>query len=122
MEKISSSLCLNSDIGVSGNMYGGRLLYLMDEAAAIYAMRHTGEPRIVSRKFSGVEFHSPVTLGEVLEFYADNPRRGNTSFSFEIIVLVNGERRFSSSCVFVAVDARGNKKPIDWSFADRAHQ
>ena len=83
MEKITSSICLTGDIGTSGNMYGGRLLYLMDEAAAIYAMRSTGEKRMVSRKFSEVEFTSPVHVGEILEFYADNPHRGRTSFSFD---------------------------------------
>lgn len=114
MEKITSSICLTGDIGTSGNMYGGRLLYLMDEAAAIYAMRSTGEKRMVSRKFSEVEFTSPVHVGEILEFYADNPHRGRTSFSFDIIVMVEQVRRFSGSCVFVALDENGVKKPIQW--------
>ncbi len=114
MEKIMSKLCLTGDIGVNGNMYGGRLLFLMDEAAAIYARQSTGEPAMVSRRFSGVEFTSPVKLGEILDFYADQPRRGTTSFSFDIVVLVKGVPRFRANCVFVATDEHGNKKAIDW--------
>ncbi len=117
MEKITSKMCLNGDVGIHGNMFGGQLMYLMDEAAAIYAVQYTGVKRIVSRKFSAVEFHAPVRRGEILEFFADNPKRGNTSFSFDIIVKVEGNRRFQSSCVFVAIDENGEKTPIDW---DRA--
>ena len=114
MEKISSSICLAGDIGVSGNMYGGRLLYLMDEAAAIYAMRYSGEKRMVSRKFSEVEFRYPVHTGDVLEFYADNPVRGTTSLSFDILVMVDGLLKFHSNCTFVAVGEDGRKKVINW--------
>ncbi len=115
MIRISSHLCLGSDIGVSGNMYGGRLLYLMDEAAAIFAKRYTGAPRLVTRSFSGVDFHSPCKLGDILDFYADNPVKGNTSVQFDLLVLVEGEQRFSSHCAFVAVDENGRKTPIDWN-------
>ncbi len=119
MVKITSKMCLNDDVGVYGNMFGGRLLSIMDESAAIFARLYTGEKRIVSRKFSGVEFHSPVKLGEILCVYADNPKHGTTSFSFDIVVIVNETRRFQASCVFVAVDADGRKKTIDWSHAPK---
>ena len=114
MEKISSHLCLYGDIGVSGNMYGGRLLFLMDEAAAIYARKATGEARIVTRRFSAVEFKQPVKVGEILDFYAENPVCGTTSFSFDIVVMVCSCRRFEASCTFVALDQNGCKKAIDW--------
>ena len=117
MFKITSKMCLNGDVGIHGNMFGGRLLALMDESAAIYAKLYTREKHIVSRKFSGVEFHSPVKLGDILEVYADHPKRGNTSFSFDIIVIVDSTRHFEASCVFVAVDENGTKKSIDWSKA-----
>lgn len=111
---------MSSDIGCSGNMYGGRLLYLMDEAAAIYAMQVTKEPKLVSRKFSEVQFTSPVKLGDILEFYGSNPVKGKTSFSFDIIVLVDGLQRFQASCTFVAIDENGAKKLIDWSATELA--
>lgn len=115
MYKISSKICLSSDVGVYGNMFGGRLLALMDEAAAVYARLYTGEKRIVSRNFSGVEFHSPIKEGEILEVFADNPRHGRTSFTFDIHVIVGENRRFCATCVFVALDEEGKKKEIDWS-------
>lgn len=117
MYKITSRICLNSDVGVHGNMFGGHLLAVMDEAAAIYAKMYTGVRRIVSRSFSGVEFRYPIREGEIFELFADNPRRGKTSFTFDIIVLVGENRRFNATCVFVAVDENGNKQEIDWSKA-----
>ncbi len=115
--KISSKLCLNFDLGVNGNMFGGRLMALMDEAAAIFAIQSTGEKNVVSRNFSAVEFRYPVKLGDILEFWACNPKRGKTSIAFDLEVLVDGIKRFTASCVFVAVDEHGNKKEIDWDSA-----
>ena len=117
MEKVLSHLCLYSDLGVSGNMYGGKLLQLMDEAAAVYAIESTGESDIVTRAFSAVEFKSPVKPGEILDFYAEDPVCGRSSFSFTIAVLVRGVRRFEARCTFVAVDPGGGRKNIDWEKA-----
>ena len=122
MEKISSHLCLYGDIGVSGNMYGGRLLFLIDEAAAIYARKATGESRIVTRRFSAIEFKQPVKVGEILDFYAEDPVPGNTSFSFSIVVMVRNCRRFEASCTFVALNHDGSKKNIDWKHAPISSQ
>lgn len=117
MYKITSKICLSGDVGVNNNMFGGHLLAVMDEAAAIYAKQYTGCKRLVTRCFSGVEFKYPIHEGEIYELYADNPKRGKTSFSFDIVVLVGQNRHFSASCVFVAIDENGNKQEIDWSKA-----
>lgn len=110
-----SYLCLTSDLGVSGNMFGGRLMSLLDQAAAIYATQTTLEPRVVSRKFSEIEFKSPVNVGDILEIYAGNPRKGHTSIAFDVVVSVGRVERFHASCVFVATNPDGSKKAIDWS-------
>jgi len=121
MFKISTKICLNGDLGIDGRMYGGKMLFLMDEAAAVFAKIYTQEPSIVTRRFSAVEFSTPVFLGDILEFWADEPKRGTTSVSFVIKVFVAGVERFRADCVFVALDEQGHKKPIDWARADSAY-
>ncbi len=117
MYRIATRICLTGDIGISGNMFGGRMLEIMDESAAIYARIYTGGQRMVSRKFSGVEFRAPVKLGEILEIYAGNAKHGNTSLSFDVIVIAGETKRFQAECVFVATDEHGAKTPVDWSRA-----
>ena len=110
MERINSHLCMTSDIGMSGNLFGGKLMAWMDEAAAIYAMKITSEKYVVTRRFSECLFTHPIHLGELAEIYCGNHKRGRTSVSFSIDVRVDDESRFQAECTFVAVDEHGNKK------------
>ncbi len=112
--RVTTHICMTSDIGNSGNLFGGKMMMWMDEAAAIYAMWATGENRIVTRYFSEVQFQSPVKNGQLIDFYCGNPRKGNTSITFELEVVSGGERKLGAECTFVAIDVHGNKKSIQW--------
>lgn len=103
---------MTKDVGCGGNLFGGNMLAWIDEAAAIYAMEYTGEPRMVTRKFCDMFFDCPVKVGEVIRFIAEPVKEGITSFSFRIKANVNNNNVFSVECVFVCVDENGNKKII----------
>jgi acyl-CoA thioesterase YciA len=111
-EKITSRICLVQNLGSHGNLFGGDMLAWMDEAAAIYAMKITGEHQIVSVKFGEIIFKKPVKENDIVEYYCENPRFGTTSVSFEITAEVKGERIFRTDCVFVVVDKNGKPKAI----------
>ncbi|MBO5760450.1 MAG: hypothetical protein J6S53_02780 [Lentisphaeria bacterium] len=115
--KITTHICKTLDLGVSGNLFGGQLMYWLDEAASVYAIWATGEPKVVTRRISEASFHKPIHTGELLVFNCIEPRKGKTSFSFKVLVVVGSEIRFQAECTFVAVDEKGNKKLIDWSKA-----
>ncbi len=115
MTRITTHLVLTGDIGVSGNLFGGKVMAWMDEAAAIYAMWATGGAKVVTRRFSEILFDKPVHNGEQLEFHCGNPRKGKTSITFAIIAKVGSDVKFQAECTFVAVDDQGNKTDIDWS-------
>ena len=115
--KITTHICKTLDLGVSGNLFGGQLMYWLDEAASVYAIWATGEKRIVTRRISEVLFNKPIHTGELLIFNCVEPRKGKTSFSFKVLVVVGSEIRFQAECTFVAVDENGQKKLIDWSKA-----
>ena len=92
-------------------------MYWLDEAASVYAIWATGEKRVVTRRISEAFFNKPIHAGELLIFNCVEPKKGKTSFSFKVLVVVGSEIRFQAECTFVAVDDEGNKKLIDWSKA-----
>lgn len=115
--KITTHICKTLDVGVSGNLFGGQLMYWLDEAASVYAIWATGEQKVVTRHISEASFHKPIRVGELVVFNCVEPKRGKTSFSFKVLVVVGSEIRFQAECTFVAVDEQGNKKAIDWTKA-----
>ena len=115
LSRITSHLVMTGDLGVSGNLFGGKVMAWMDEAAAIYAMWATGSEKVVTRRFSEILFDKPVRNGELLEFYCGRPKQGRTSITFDIVASVRGRVKFQAECTFVAVNQDGSKKEIDWA-------
>lgn len=113
--KITTHFCKTSDLGTSGTLFGGQLMYWLDEAAAVYAIRAMGQRRVVTKRFSEAVFQKPIYQDELLEFYCVDPKPGNTSLSFRVLVKVGDEIRFQTECTFVAVDEQGRKKAVDWA-------
>lgn len=113
--KITTHFCKTSDLGTSGTLFGGQLMYWLDEAAAVYAIRAMGQRRVVTKRFSEAVFQKPIYQDELVEFYCVDPKPGNTSLSFRVLVKVGDEIRFQTECTFVAVDEQGRKKAVDWS-------
>jgi acyl-CoA thioesterase YciA len=111
-EKVTSKMCLVQNLGTQGNLFGGNMLAWMDEAAAIYAMQVTGEHRIVSVKFAEIIFKKPVKENDIIDYYCENPKLGNTSITFKISAEVRGKEIFSTECVFVVVDENDRPKAI----------
>ncbi len=85
---ITRHLCLNRDLGVGGNLFGGVMLSWIDEAAGIYAMLVIGSEMIVTRAFEHAEFHHPVRLGDLVEFIADGYKIGRTSITVNLRVVI----------------------------------
>ena len=48
MYHINTILVKESDIGQHGNLFGGRLLYVLDESAASFAMQICDTPNVVT--------------------------------------------------------------------------
>ena len=95
-----------------GNVHGGVILKVADEAAAICAMRHARRP-CVTVAIDSVSFHSPVHVGELLALTAALTYVGRTSM--EVRVQVHAENPISGVIthtnsayfVFVALDTQG---------------
>lgn len=113
MEKVSSKLCMLKDVGLNNNLFGGNLMSWIDETAAIFALKTTGEKRLVTLRFGEIFFKKPVKIGDIVDFYCFDVLIKNTSITFKIKANIDNELVFLTDCTFVAVDENGNKKTIN---------
>lgn len=107
-----SELVLPNDANPLGNLLGGKVMHLMDVAAAIAATRHARRP-VVTVSVDGIEFRHPVKVGHVVHLEARVNHTGTTSMEIGVEVEsenpLTGERLHTSSAflTFVALDDHG---------------
>jgi acyl-CoA hydrolase len=110
-----TELVIPNDTNRLGNLLGGRLMHLIDIAAAIAASRHTHRV-CVTASLDELHFHHPVKQGEVVILKASVNRVFNTSLEVGVRVikenLFTGEKQHTNSAylMFVAIDDDG--KPV----------
>ena len=97
---------------VLGDLFGGNLMALVDQAAAVAALRHAGG-RAVTASIDRVDFRERITVGSLVTVEATVDFVGNTSMDISVEVyaenVTTGERRHTHSAhvVFVAIDEHG---------------
>ncbi len=107
-----TELVLPNDTNQLGNLLGGKLMHLMDIAAAISAARHTGLV-CVTASVDRVDFLHPTRLGQVGILKASVNRVFRTSMEVGVKVycedLKTGKRHHSNSAymTFVGLNAEG---------------
>lgn len=111
-ELIMKKMCYEKDLGRNKNLFGGNMLAWMDEASSIFAYQVCQEARMVTLRYGEVYFKKQVKMGDIIEFYCTEIKRGNTSFTFSVVAQVNDLDVFSTDCTFVAIDDEGKKKSI----------
>ena len=112
-----TELVLPNDTNTFGNLMGGRLMYWMDIAAALAAMKHCGAP-VVTASVDNISFENPIRLGNVVHIEAKLTRAFNSSM--EVHLDVWGEDaiqqfRYKSNeayYTFVALDPAGKPRPV----------
>jgi len=102
---------------LAGNVHGGSILKLLDQAAYACAARYAGG-YVVTLSVDQVTFLKPVHVGELLTLLASVNYTGRTSMEVGIKVFAEeihkGAIRHTNSCFFtmVAVDADGHSVPV----------
>ena len=108
---------LPNDANPLGNLLGGRIMYLMDIAAAIAAHRHSNS-YVVTASLDYVDFRNPIRVGDLVILKSQVNRVFRTSMEVGLKVfsenVLTGERKHTSSAyvTFVALDANGNPKLV----------
>ena len=100
-----------------GNVHGGWIMKLIDEAGAIVASRHARKP-VVTVVVDSIRFCAPVHVGDLVHVRARLTQVWRTSMEVEVEVeaeaLLTGERRVTSTAylVYVAQDEAGRPTPV----------
>jgi acyl-CoA hydrolase len=100
------------DANASGNVHGGTVMKLVDEAAGLAAIRHSRQ-RVVTASMDRMTFLVPIQVGELVTFTATVNAAWNTSMEVGVRVQAEsprtGETHHASTAylTMVAVDADG---------------
>ena len=111
-------LMMPRDTNAHGTIFGGVILSYIDQAGAIEARRH-GAQLIVSVSMDKVVFHQPVFVGDLVSFWTETVRVGNTSITTKVVVdairASDATQRVTvteATVVYVNVDEKGKPAPI----------
>ena len=102
-----------TEANVLGNVHGGVLMKICDEAGALAAMKHARRP-VVTVTVDSMSFHSPVHIGNLLTVKAEVTWVGRTSLETRLVVtsedIVAGEVTHTNTAyyVYVALGEDGN--------------
>jgi acyl-CoA hydrolase len=97
---------------VRGDLFGGELMALVDQAAAVAAIRHAGGPAVTA-SIDRVDFRERIPVGSLVSCLATVDFVGNSSMDITVDVYAErvstGERRHTNRAhvVFVAIDETG---------------
>jgi len=97
-----------------GNVHGGWIMKLMDEAGALACMRHA-QSRVVTVAVDRMMFRQPIRLGDLVSISAEVSYAGNTSMEAQVNVTaenpITGECVYTNSAFFVYVALGDDDKP-----------
>ena len=106
------------DTNPMGTIFGGLILSYIDQAGVVEAKQHTDKP-LVTVAMHEVKFIAPVFVGDLVSFYAELVRIGNTSITIRVTVEAkraappHGTARVTQAeVVYVAVAEPGHAIPI----------
>lgn len=80
-----------------GNVHGGWVMKLMDEAGALACMRHS-QSRVVTVAVDRMSFKQPIHLGDLVTIIAEVSYAGRTSM--EARIEVSAENPITGECVY----------------------
>src|SRR5436190_18290354 len=115
---VMTELVLPNDTNNFGNLMGGRLMYWMDIAAALAAMKHCAAP-VVTASVDNISFETPIKIGNVVHIEAKVTRAFNSSM--EVHMKVWGEDaiqqyKYKSNeayYTFVSLDPTGRPRKVN---------
>ncbi|MDI6768222.1 MAG: acyl-CoA thioesterase [Anaerolineales bacterium] len=100
-----------------GNVHGGWIMKLVDEAGALASMRHA-QQRVVTVAIDQMVFRQPIRIGDLVSLTAEVTYTGRTSMEVEVQVVaenpITGERTHTNTAylVYVALGEDGKPAPV----------
>jgi uncharacterized protein (TIGR00369 family) len=100
-----------------GNVHGGWIMKLADEAGALSCMRHA-QKKVVTVAIDSMTFRQPIKLGDLVILNSEVTYTGRTSMEATVEVVaenpLTGERTHTNTAylVYVALDNRGRPSAV----------
>ena len=107
-----------ADVNANGDVFGGWIMAQVDVAGAIPAMRRA-RGRVATVSVNSFLFKQPVSVGDIVSFFAEVIETGRTSI--RVNVEVYAERNptqpvtvkvTEATLTYVAIDQHGNKRAL----------
>jgi uncharacterized protein (TIGR00369 family) len=102
---------------VLGNVHGGWVMKLVDEAGALACMRHA-QRKVVTVAIDSMTFRQPIRIGDLVILNAEVSYVGRTSMEAEVHVIaenpITGVRTYTNTAylVYVALDDAGQPTTV----------
>ena len=106
------------DANGQGNVHGGAIMRMVDEAAAIVAIKHSQCPTVVTARVERFDFLAPAFIGDVVSVNCEMNYVGRSSMEVGVDVtaedLISREIRkiASSFVIYVALDENRQPTPV----------
>jgi acyl-CoA thioesterase YciA len=117
-ELVMRVMPLPADTNGNGDIFGGWLMAQVDMAGAVLPAR-IARGRIATVAVNQFLFKQPVSVGDLLSFYARVERVGNTSVTVHVEVLAERNpanlqvvKVTEANVTYVAIDREGRPRPI----------
>ena len=100
-----------------GNVHGGWIMKLADEAGGLACMRHA-QQRVVTVAVDQLTFKHPIRIGDLVTLFAEVSYTGRSSLEVEVRVTaenpLTGDSKHTNTAflVYVAIDEAGKPIPV----------
>lgn len=114
---IKAAMVLPPDINNYNTMFGGKVMFYIDDIAAIAATRHA-RTTVVTASTDSVDFLHPISRGQsvCLEAFVTWTNRTSVEVFVKVVAenMISGERTVcaTSFLTFVAIDVKGQKQMV----------
>ena len=112
-----SQLMQPEHANLRGDVHGGWIMKLVDEAGALAAMRHA-QCRVVTVAMDQMMFHEPIRIGDLVMLHAELTYVGRTSMEARVEVIaedpITGAQSHTNTAylVYVALDEERKPRPV----------
>lgn len=107
-----------ADLNPVGDVFGGWIMAQVDIAGSIPA-RRLAQGRVATVAVNSFTFKQPVSVGDLVSFYARVVRVGRTSVTVDVEVVAERQpenpvlvKVTEAQLTYVAVDREGKKRPL----------
>lgn len=110
-----SQLMQPEDANMLGNVHGGHIMKLVDEAGALACMKHSRQ-RVVTVAVDRMTFQHPIRIGHLIIIHSEVSYVGSTSMEAEVSVHAEdpttGESWHTNTAYLVYVALGADGKPV----------